>query len=68
MSLVRMKIDGTLWLKRVLGTDKIRRKSKEHKYLKKCMNRYLRHQAKSIDLSEDAINLTPKKQYCGWEY
>lgn len=27
------------------------------------MNRYLRHQAKSIDLSEDAINLTPKKQY-----
>lgn len=68
MGLYCEKIDGTLWLKRVLDTDKIRRKSKTHKWMKRCMNKLMRIQAKKIDLSPDDLNLTPKKRYVGWEY
>ena len=35
-----------------------------HKYYKKCMNRFLRHQAK--DVSEESLN--PKRMFKGWEY
>jgi hypothetical protein len=35
-------------------------------YLKKCMNRWLRRKAKQIDLNNE--NITPKKEYKGWEF
>ena len=38
-----------------------------HKYMKKCMNRIVRHQAKKIRI-DDESNVVPKKKYRGWEY
>lgn len=35
-----------------------------HKWIKRCMHKYLRKQAK--DCSEDSLN--PKKRYVGWEF
>lgn len=35
-------------------------------YLKNCMNRWLRRKAKQIDLNNE--NITPKKEYKGWEF
>lgn len=42
-------------------------KSGIHRYMKKCINKLIRRQAKKISLNDDE-NLTPKKQYKGWEY
>lgn len=42
-------------------------KSGIHRYMKKSINKLMRRQANKISLNDDE-NLTPKKQYKGWEY
>lgn len=42
-------------------------RSGEHKYMKKCINRLVRHFSKKISLSYDE-NIQPKKSYIGWEH
>ena len=42
------------------------RKSSYRKYLKKCMNKWLRNKAKEINLEDE--NPPIKKEYKGWEF
>ena len=42
------------------------RKSRYRKYLKKCMNKWLRNKAKEINLEDE--NIPIKKEYKGWEF
>lgn len=68
MGLIAQKIDRKSDVMRFFGMDKLRIRSGIHRYWKKCMNRLLRYQGKVIDLSEDSINLHPKKRYRGYEW
>lgn len=42
------------------------RNSRHRKYLKKCMNKWLRNKAKEINLEDE--NIPIKKEYKGWEF
>ena len=42
------------------------RQSRHRKYLKKCMNKWLRIKAKEINLEDE--NIPIKKEYKGWEF
>lgn len=68
MSLINQKIDRKSDIMKFFGLTKIRVRPGLHKYWKKCMNRLIRYRSKIIDLSEDDLNLHPKKKYRGWEW
>jgi len=63
MSLCKEKIEHG----KIQGLFKRPRNSKLHKYMKRCINKLVRIQAKNISLDDDK-NLTPKKPYKFWEY